>query len=465
MVRDIRYKNVVKRSIYTIVCCLVTIVLALGSLYVWEVRRSNRELERPFNEEGSVALRKFPYPYRAGLAISSDIDNTESLEELVEIMEFLNTRRSTRIGEGVGLEVGNSFFFWEPPGEAISYFMCDDRTKATIRKFIESGHIDVMHSYGKKHDFVRQDAIQALEELEKYNCRVDVWVDHTRTIDNLGDDVGLGEGDHPESKAYHADLTLGYGIKFAWMGRVTMIAGQVAPVRIGNYLEIFDARHPLESCQNMGKELAKNVLGVFGNRQYSIHKGNDLVKITELDDGQKVYEFVRFDYSLKGVTESADIIGLATAISEETLNRLKEVEGYMIVYSHLGTKRSHGFIPEETEVALRHLADECRTGNVYVTTTSKLLNYCVASKFLNWSYRQIGDETIVDIKEIRDPISGNRVPAIEELQGITFYVPKREKARIHIDGREVTKIQRNERDDSGKESVSIPLRYHRYPLS
>jgi hypothetical protein len=53
-----------------------------------------------------------------------------------------------------------------------------------------------MHSYGKKSDFTREDAIKSLAELKKNNCKIDVWVDHDRSISNLGDDSRSGWGSY-----------------------------------------------------------------------------------------------------------------------------------------------------------------------------------------------------------------------------------------------------------------------------
>src|SRR5512147_601800 len=89
-------------------------------------------------EESAVMVRPFPYPYRAALAISNDIDNTGTFEEFVEIHKFLNTHEKTSMGEGVGLNIGNTFLFWEPPlGKTISYFgSTDPRIAKTIMKYI-----------------------------------------------------------------------------------------------------------------------------------------------------------------------------------------------------------------------------------------------------------------------------------------------------------------------------------------
>ncbi|MFX0136472.1 MAG: hypothetical protein ACFFDN_22720, partial [Candidatus Hodarchaeota archaeon] len=383
-------------------------------------------------------------------------DRTETLDEFIEIQKFLNSKEMTSMGKGVGLEIGNSFFFYEPPNEAISYFNSGSEVPETIKSFIKAGIIDFLHSYGKKSDFIRKDAIIALKELKTNNCKVDVWVDHTKSIDNFGDDVTFGQGDHPDSVAYHADLTLAYGIKFAWLGRVTMITGQAVPISLETFSNIFDSDHPIYSLINISKEFAKNVLAVFGNKKYAMHKKNDLIRIAELDDGQKIYEFIRFDNYWKGVSTGANSNGLCYVISERTLNRLKKIGGYMIIYTHFGRNSNCSqYICKETQNALRNLAKEFEEGNIYVTTTSKLLNYYITYKYLNWSYESQNGKIKIHIHNIKDPIFGSFVPSVENLNGLTFYLPNMSKTIIYLGNKEITAVKRNPADYTKKESITI----------
>ena len=64
-----------------------------------------------------VERRRFPYPYRALLAICSDLDETTDGTAYHELMRFLNTAGESALGPGAGLEVGNSIFFDMPPGQ------------------------------------------------------------------------------------------------------------------------------------------------------------------------------------------------------------------------------------------------------------------------------------------------------------------------------------------------------------
>ncbi len=448
-----------RKTLYILLLSFAVVVLAFAGIYLINIYNINRSYYETYNAEGKVALRKFPYPYKAAMTICSDIDGTTTKEEFLEIQKFLNSKEETSMGEGVGLEIGNSFVMYAPPTCAFSYFSGNPGNAQIIGKFITAGYIDFMHSYGEKADFTRKDAIKAIEELNNNQCKVDVWVDHAKTPDNLGDDTTFGLGDHPGSIAYHSDLTLAYGIKFVWLGRITTVIGQSAPITLKTFSSVYDSRHPVDSLKNMVKEFAKNILAVFGNKKYAMHKSYDLIRIAKLNDGQKAYEFLRFDNYWKGIATGATSKRLSYVISQRALERLKESGGYMVVYTHLGKNSDCSqVIAKETQIALRDLAKEYERGNIYITTTSKLLNYYLNHKYLNWSYKTKGDEIIITISGVEDPIFGSLVPTTQDLQGITFYVPDKDKTRIYINDKEITNIQRNPPDHRARESITIQKR-------
>src|SRR5262245_38924678 len=92
----------------------------------------------------AVALRPWPYPYRAGLAICSDLDETPTAADYFEMTRFLNTADATRLGRGVNLEVGNTIYF-DMPDSQFSYWNGDAAARARVRALIASGHIDCLH--------------------------------------------------------------------------------------------------------------------------------------------------------------------------------------------------------------------------------------------------------------------------------------------------------------------------------
>jgi hypothetical protein len=109
-----------------------------------------------------------------------------------------------------------------------------------------------------------------------------------------------------------------------------------------------------------------------------------LFRIARVQNGREVYEFNRCNnHWYKPRPNSAR---LAYVLRRETLEILKATKGYMIVYTHLGMVQPPPYIPLSTQSALRSLADEYRAGEIYVTTTARLLTYCLTHQCLNWSY-------------------------------------------------------------------------------
>ena len=98
-------------------------------------------------------VRKFPFPFKSMLAISSDLDNTHSLKVYSEMMKFLNTDTETSFGRGFGLEVGNSFWFYNgTQTPQVSYFSQLTQNETSFsgfcRELWKSGHIKT--SYGNR---------------------------------------------------------------------------------------------------------------------------------------------------------------------------------------------------------------------------------------------------------------------------------------------------------------------------
>ena len=181
----------------------------------------------------NVKVRKFPYPYKCAFSISSDIDNASSLEYFVHFMDFLNTDIQTIYGPGLGLEVGNSFWFFNGSGSnQLSYFegLTDQKTRLApiIRLFIESGHIDSLHSWVILiKDSKRYHAEKCMEILNKYNFDIPVWINHGIDLNyqKIGDYPNM-HGDDPNHSCYHTDLLLEAGCEYIWTGKTTHIIGQ-----------------------------------------------------------------------------------------------------------------------------------------------------------------------------------------------------------------------------------------------
>ncbi len=379
----------------------------------------------------AVAIRRFPSPYRAILAVCSDLDETPDARVYLEIARFLNTQEVTAMGEGVGLEVGNSIYFDMPPGQ-FSYWGTDDQGREMVRALMRSGHIDVIHSWG---DLAceRRHAERNLSELEKHRCRLEVWIDHSKAPSNFGPDIMVGQGDLPGAAAYHADLTLTYGVRYVWRGRTTGLTGQDAPIRPRSFAPMLRRGKAVVSTRTVLKEAAKVALGLLGSPRWSLYGANRVCRPCTLRDGNLAWEFLRTNPSWGGPGASATASGIADVLTPGMLDCLVASGGAAILYTHLGKVVAPATpLGTGTVGAFRHLARLRDSGTILVTTTQRLLRYVTVRDHIHCRSAVVGGKTVVTFDAIEDPIAGRRLPSAADLHGLTFGVESRGPVDVRL---------------------------------
>jgi hypothetical protein len=397
-----------------------------------------------------VSLRPIPYPYRAILAICSDLDETPDRHVYWEIMRFLNTTKETAMGPGIGLEVGNTVYFDMPLGQ-FSYWNTDEAGREMVRTLIRSGHIDCLHSYGDLAT-TRAHADRALDELSKHDCHLQVWVDHGVAPSNFGADIMCGLGDVPGSPVYHADLTCDFGIRYVWRGRITSMIGQDVKRSLRG---IWNYRHPFGSGNTLLRESVKGLWARLGNEKYAMHGPNELMKETRLRSGQKVFEFIRSNPHWAGVSFGETADGFGDVMVESMLAELIKREGFCILYTHLGKIGSHDEpFSERTRMAMRLLAKYSQEGKVLVTTTRRLLSYRRALRELSISTSTERGHTKIDIHYDSPG---------ENLDGLTVYMEDPTNTCLLVNGRDIESLRLNGTDQTGRRSISIPWRPLEFP--
>lgn len=437
------------------VASIVMIFFLVFVILVFALQFSHKHYVEPEISNHAITKRRLPYPFRSALAICSDIDETDSLEEFLTIQNFLNTKNATDIGMGVGLglEIGNSFFPFttDSPFALISNNPAD---KEVIIDLIKIGYIDFIHSFNEAN---RREIQEVTNILSNSGCKLDVWVNHAKATTDLGYHEWC-LGDNINSNHYHTDFsikTLGY--RFVWTGGVSSIVGQGVPLSLHSFFNALDREHLAQSLyRNVFKEICKYLLSFVGGK-YSNRKHNDLVYPIRLEDGQYAFGFVRSNVSYRGIGPGADSAGLADILREDIFKELNESGGYMIIYTHIGKNNSYPYFSKATQKALRLLEREYRNGNIYVTTTAKLLRYYVNSKYLIWHSSINGNERNIYISCISDPVRGSFVPTIDDLRGITFYTDDPANTHILLQDKAVIEIVSNENDYTNRKSVMIPL--------
>lgn len=405
---------------------------------------------RDQHKASQVVLRDFPYPYQAMLAICSDLDETPDKDVYWRIMRFLNTVDETAMGPGVDLEVGNTIYF-DMPRNQFAYWNTDEVGRDMVRALIRSGHIDCLHSYGDLAKTRRQ-AGKALDELTRHDCNLEVWIDHGTAVTNFDPDIMQGHGDEIGHPAYHADLTVDYGIKYVWCGRVTSVTGQDIPADMGG---ILDWRHPVASGQTWLKESAKRRLARMGNAKYAMHGPNETFRPTFLRDGQAVYEFMRCNPHWGGVSSCEEGRAIGEVITDSMLGRLVDRGGTCVLYTHLG-KIDDPEVPFDDKAVdgFRRLAETFRDGQILVTTTRRLLGYRRAVRRITWVCTQ-DDHRIHIAIDTQAESRGADALSDADLEGLTFYVSEPEITSISIDGRDVPYLKCNGPDHTGQASVSL----------
>ncbi|NLF32896.1 MAG: hypothetical protein GX591_18665 [Planctomycetes bacterium] len=402
-----------------------------------------------------VEIRPYPYPYRAMLAICSDLDRTPDRFCYERIMRFCNTTAPTPMGDGVALEVGNSIYFSMPPDQ-FAYWNTDSTGRAMVRALIRSGHIDTLHSFG---DWARTrtEAGAALDELSRHDCMLAVWVDHATAPTNFGADIMAGHGDEMGHEAYHADLSWQYGIRYVWRGRVTSVIGQDTPPRLGG---VWSPRYPVASTATVAREAVKHVIGKLGHHKYAMHGPNRVMRPARLRDGTAVMEFMRSNPHAGGVSCGETGRRLGEVLTYGMLRRLIDREGVCLLYTHLGKGLSPAEpLPAASADALRLLRAARDAGDVLVATTRRVLGYLAMRRSVQVTARLSGWVLRVDVR-LGDGRAGTVPPA-----GLTVYVPPAEAdtAELYVNDRRIDDVLRCPPDHTGRPSLSIPWKRLEFP--
>ena len=365
----------------------------------------------------TISLRKFPYPYRAMLAISTDIDST-TLDNLRYIHKTLKNPLN-----GIGLDIADSIWAFAPraANERQLAFMDIDSKEITpywkeIKFYIDKGWIDTLHSYGnfskRKNSETKFSRLYA-EKTENFfnenNITLDVWVNHgdEANIQNIGYH-NYNEGDKPKCSSYHIDIMQRIGIKYIW------------------------------------------------NPKIRTHFGHDTLLIKKkLRDSSLIWSFPRFSSTIvnqtdKQIYEDADCKfwgnfikneavlwypnALHLQIQKDNLELLCQREQFSIITQHLGyiIKTDNQFTQKNLD-AFKLLKSYEKDGKIKIASTSKVLNYNRIRDFVDYSIITEKNITIINIKGIDDPILGySETVSVSDLRGLTFYCSNPDNTFIAI---------------------------------
>lgn len=402
-----------------------------------------------------VRLRRFPFPYRCALAICNDTDGM-TREAFLDWHCFVNGNRPTAIGDGLGLEVGDSFWVWSDDG-SLSLFHGRPHEKdlppspdtQTIVNFARAGLLDTLHGFGcwaEEYALPRDRAAYALEYLDCLDLNPRVWVNHGGGFFRYHNIAGpwsyYQQGDTPGRPSYCLDLLLNAGIRYFWSDGFYDVAkfgdhhrfASDASLRRAladyNFRRYFYRKIAPDDPRSVPvfPDLATEELSHWQQRIFN----RTLIPVVAKDNSRVLF-FKRY----RG-HEAPTVAALALQLSEDHLNQLERVEGVAIIYQHLGVWRALGRAkggasqrrtrPPVLDVnaiwALRDLAERYRAGRILVATTLRLLDYLHLAHNLRFSVERWPDKTLIVIKGAESPVYGPLDLNPETLHGLSFVLPR-----------------------------------------
>lgn len=387
--------------------------------------------------ETQIALRPFPHPYKAALAICSDIDNCD-WKTFAAVHRFVNDPVN-----GFGLPTADSFFAWGREPQNLAFYQPDGKTRSMyagrILDAIESGLIDSIHSWGDFHaiapepEFLSGLAGRMTDELASRGLQIKVWINHgdkynrQNFLARLQQDY---EGDDPSSPYFTCDYADSLGVKYYWWSEVLShpLSAQ-RPRRVSQFWNV----NIVNTLKNGAKKLT-------GRSHRTIRNAHliDLAHPVRLRNGRVYLAFTRFNHHPDGPWGQPTRHTFRYSLSRRSIEDLEAQEGYAVVYTHFGQPYGDGveLFPGPDRDALENLAEFYHDGRIWVAPTARLLNYWLASRRLNWRSYWEGERIIIELLNMDDPMGGPRTPEKDELAGLCFYTPRPESTVILLSGKE-----------------------------
>ncbi len=425
---------------------------------------TNGEPRIAVSEAEPVTLGKFPYPFQAAFTVASDIDSASPARFRAVHALFCgegvirpDTPDGRTLGIGsdskwlnpelggvraLGLDLADSFFlvgdtttfgmYRHLPGENRFKFDQQEVQNCSdcIRLWIKEGRIDSFHAFLHH---TRKQLVPLLEEFyqwceEERVAKPSVWINHSLPVTPTGlcpnrlqpntawrlirltgrKIIGplLGrqplplhnafaryQGDTPGSPHYVNDLLAANGVRYVWL--------------------------------NMD-DLHRNRIAL---PEHSLNGRATILQPVTMDDGVRYHRFERC-YGKPGgrfggeayLRDSANGFDASLLINDSNLEALCRSGGTCILYVHWTHPRS--FPISDATISRFELLRRWRdTGRIWVTSTSKLLEWTRRRTFLRVLCQREGKRLIIELDGVDDPIFGRETVDLADLNGLCLHLP------------------------------------------
>jgi hypothetical protein len=410
------------------------------------------ENEAAVTREG-VSIRPYPFPYIAALAVSNDCDGS-TIETFEDWHGFVNGRGPTGYGDGLGLEIGDSFWVFAggSTGLSLSAGLSDEPLVVSkgADRVVELGRLgwfDSLHSLGNwkqdyksfRHDLgTRQDVERALDMLTRENLRPFVFTNHSWSPSNVAGPWGYYQKvDDPTHPMYAMDLLRDFGFRYFWPDSAVEFRkfGDQLRYASDDELQRAVAAHdqwPLLYKRTGLKDHRMIDLApdIESQRSLFLAMFNRTILRVPAADRVTISAFKRF----RGQW-AADESSFALQVCASNLDALQSAGGAVIVYQHFGVTRDNptGSAPQrlskppvlssKSVEAWCDIARRSQAGKLFVTTTGRLLDYLCLAEHLAFHIAKTAERWTISLSSLDDSPFWSQRPAVELLNGLSFVVP------------------------------------------
>lgn len=232
-------------------------------------------------------------------------------------------------------------------------------------------------------------------------------------------DLKYAQGDNPDSPFYMADLAREAGFKYHWF--VLDTAGY--RTHIPNNLML-----PERSCE--------------GGRA-------SCLRVVTLDDGSQCIAFGR---NYRGVAGYRSL----ELLTAKHLEALCEKQGTCIIYTHWTVDPRKVFSADAVE-GLERVSKLYNQGRIWAASVDDITHYTFVRSFLKFDAYRNDNGLVVDVLGVEDPLEGSWVPTMEDLSGISFACPQKDKLRILVAGTEVDARYYAEYEEGNRRMIQFRL--------
>ncbi len=424
-----------------------------------------------------VTLLKYPHPYKSALAISNDTDymNAGGFEDW---HAFVNGAGETPYGKGLGLEVGDSFRVWSKAGEFALFHGASKEGGGAkspeyerIRELAAAGWLDTLNGFGSREGGVDRPAVEdALGGLAAEGIRPAVFVGGPGSrASNPGGVWGAADcGDDPKSAAYCLDLLRAAGFDYFWSepfveiqkfgDDVTYSARDLKVLKLD-----YDVSHFIPKADN------KPVLDALGvakpDAAVDLFVSSILIP-HRMRDGRKALSFKRYRGEFR-----PDSGTFAHQVNAARLNELVARAASVIVYQHFGLWHAMGRAAADTRSdrhsaaplldehgvwAWRFLADRQEKGEIFITTTRRLLDFVRARSGLVHTASRIEGGARIVLDKVVCPAYGEQPVTAATAQGLSFSAPGNVNLEVALANGQSLPVTRHFVGDENKTVVTVP---------